>query len=660
MAEPIRYEDFAISIEPDKDGALKVKVESSPLDRREGPFNNVALPVDPSSWFEELEGSVRGLRGATHDDGSWTVVPSAGEGHGRTLTEQRGQELFDALFQEEVLKLWDECRNRLDDHEKEGLRIRLIFDRRKLGEVESIAFLPWEMLWDPRRKSFVGSDYQTPIVRHVVTPLARAPVVFFEGFQVLLVAPQPEGLRKLDQPEEIRLAREALESLPGVKLVELEKQTLAELRRKVMEVRPHVVHFLGHGDFDEQSGCGGVYFEDESGGRDFVTGQRLGEALRKAQPPVVVLNACGTAMVPRKEGTALPFHVADQLVAMGFTTVVAMQFSISDQAAIEFSKNFYRALVAGFPVDGAVAEARMNMALGSTAAASEWITPTLFMRSPDGFVLDRQKLEGDRLVSSRPTGILGIRTFLHNTAPMETFVPSENILDLTSSFDGRFLRSNASWADSVLSPVTSFLARKRQGHEEVKLLFDAHLSIALAAGWHAGLRAGQPITILQRQAWAGVQELRLDVERRSEARAFEELWSFEELELEGGGEEVALVVSVARPARRDAEAFVRGDLAGRVGRVLLFDIRPKPGNDSLQGTRHALDLVHALDTKVLELGHQQLTRPKHLFLASPVSFAYALGAAVRGWGRVQLYEHDLERTKPQAYTPSLLLDPAQL
>ena len=61
--------------------------------------------------------------------------------------------------------------------------------------------------------------------------------------------------------------------------------------------------------------------------------------------------------------------------------VVAMQYEITDGAAIEFSRDFYEALADSLPVDAAVTEARAAVSMDSML---EWGTPVLYMRSPDG------------------------------------------------------------------------------------------------------------------------------------------------------------------------------------------------------------------------------------------------------------------------------------
>jgi ribosomal protein L32 len=71
------------------------------------------------------------------------------------------------------------------------------------------------------------------------------------------------------------------------------------------------------------------------------------------------------------------------MVMAGIPAVVAMQFPISDEAAILFSGTFYPLLAQGDPVDVAVAEGRRAIRLGNSSTM-EWGTPVLFMRAPNG------------------------------------------------------------------------------------------------------------------------------------------------------------------------------------------------------------------------------------------------------------------------------------
>jgi len=65
-----------------------------------------------------------------------------------------------------------------------------------------------------------------------------------------------------------------------------------------------------------------------------------------------------------------------------------MQYEITDDAAIEFSRDFYEAVAEGMPVDAAVTAARRTVSISSKL---EWGSPVLYMRSKDGRIFDIKK-----------------------------------------------------------------------------------------------------------------------------------------------------------------------------------------------------------------------------------------------------------------------------
>src|SRR5207247_212569 len=95
-------------------------------------------------------------------------------------------------------------------------------------------------------------------------------------------------------------------------------------------------------------------------------------------------NACEGA---RSGPTEAFSSTAATLVRKGVPAVVAMQYPISDSAAIEFSCKFYEELAQGTPVDAALTEARIAMSMARRDSI-EWGTPTLFMHAPNGVLFD--------------------------------------------------------------------------------------------------------------------------------------------------------------------------------------------------------------------------------------------------------------------------------
>ncbi len=146
----------------------------------------------------------------------------------------------------------------------------------------------------------------------------------------------------------------------------------------------HIFHYIGHGLYDPQSEDGLLLLEGEDERGRAVSGRELGTILHDCTSlRLAVLNACEGARSSRND----PFAgVAASLVQCEIPAVIAMQFEITDNAAVVFSEGFYEAVAAGFPVDAALAEARK--AIYADHNDTEWGTPVLFMRVPDGRIFD--------------------------------------------------------------------------------------------------------------------------------------------------------------------------------------------------------------------------------------------------------------------------------
>jgi hypothetical protein len=73
---------------------------------------------------------------------------------------------------------------------------------------------------------------------------------------------------------------------------------------------------------------------------------------------------------------------AAALVRSGVAAVTAMQYAISDLAAVAFSRGFYTALAHGRGVDEAVSAGRVGI-LGTSGRTLEWVTPVMYLRGSD-------------------------------------------------------------------------------------------------------------------------------------------------------------------------------------------------------------------------------------------------------------------------------------
>jgi hypothetical protein len=151
----------------------------------------------------------------------------------------------------------------------------------------------------------------------------------------------------------------------------------------------HVIHYIGHGAQDVRHSV--LLFEREDGRTHLVPADDIAMLFRNTGIRLACLNACTTAT-----HTAGTFSgIAPALVRAAVPAVVAMQYAISDQGALTFSRAFYTALADRWPIDLATTEARKVLKVSSTVSGSEWGFPVLFMRAPDGHLWQKAQAEED-------------------------------------------------------------------------------------------------------------------------------------------------------------------------------------------------------------------------------------------------------------------------
>lgn len=287
-----------------------------------------------------------------------------------------GESLFSALFRDKVLALFFLSVGRLAQGQQLRIQFRLALDNPDLLRIHA---LPWELLYSVQAGKFLALDRRFSIVRHIEVPQPERPISYRPPLRILCVASQPQGYETLKVHEELAWIEKAwARPWRKVKIYALRHASLAEMHAALLGHGVHLLHFLGHGEYDPISGEGMLLFEDEMGEPRRVTGEELAEQVAD-HPGLrgVFLNACWTA----KAGLGSPFAgVATALVRAGVPAVLGMQFEISDPAAREFSRAVYQGLAAGESVDAAVVEGRLAVRRRAPQTF-EWATPALFLRT---------------------------------------------------------------------------------------------------------------------------------------------------------------------------------------------------------------------------------------------------------------------------------------
>lgn len=296
-----------------------------------------------------------------------------------------GTELYQYLFSGEIETIFQQSFGHALASKDTGLRIRL-----KIRPPE-IAALPWEALFFPAKKCFMGCSMNSPLVRYleIAGPISELSVPL--PLRMLVVIPNSVSpYAELDSATEIAHLDKALQDVKKqVHVHYLQGSvTLEQLLDELTERTYNCLHFIGHGEFVDD--CGSLLFNTGDGGVDYVDENRFATLfLNHPTMKLVVLNSCHGASISSTRSFS---GLAPGLVVRGIPAVVAMKYAVDDQSAVLFAREFYRKLFRGWDtgrVDVAMVHAR-NRLSSEVHSARDYCTPVLYLRAREGVLFDAQ------------------------------------------------------------------------------------------------------------------------------------------------------------------------------------------------------------------------------------------------------------------------------
>jgi len=269
--------------------------------------------------IEAREGLAKGVRHSYFEGLETAILP---------WLEQETTPAIRGSLVEHISEFSDECGPYLDKalqayDEEEGLRSRIL-----LGAEGKPLYGQLKSQKGPDLFSQLGEEGD---LAQALRNAKKASTMPKKTVCMLLASPRGTEPLRLDQE-----VRDALQKLKNVETPTVQIDLRLALAAKQSEImdhllnsRPQIIHFSGHG------GGGMIFFEDEIGTSSPVTADGLAaivDALGSVE--CVVLNACNSSDL----ATATKAHVK---------FVIGCNDTINDDAAVTFTRSFYRTLAHG-------------------------------------------------------------------------------------------------------------------------------------------------------------------------------------------------------------------------------------------------------------------------------------------------------------------------
>ena len=257
----------------------------------------------------------------------------------------------------------------------------------------------------------------------------------------------------------------------------------------------------------------------------------------------------------------------------------------------------------------------------------------------EGLWIGRQQSVGAAL----PIAIhsfLGLATDLVATEP-------EHTLFLTDLFRHRYLGENHDWQADVKPRVETFLVEMARKSDKLRLVLNAHASIAYLAGTIYHVKSGVNAELVQKGRSGGMRVWRSD-------DGFGGAPLRVVVEDIGSASELAVGVSLTQKVDRHVRQYVSAS-GITVGRFVSASFPDGSGQQSVGGGQHAAALAEQLAHAIRELKQDSPNALVHMFAACPNSFLYFLGQQHQGIGPALVYEFDFDGRGNRSYQPSFHL-----
>ena len=242
---------------------------------------------------------------------------------------------------------------------------------------------------------------------------------------------------------------------------------------------------------------------------------------------------------------------------------------------------------------------------------------------------------------------IAIRSFMGPAADIVGAAP-DNTLLLTDEFRQRYLRNDRDWQQDIRPRVEAFLGGAVRKSGQLRLILDAHASIALLAGAVLDAKSGTTVHLVQKGR-VGARVWRADDGTADGAPLFDIA-----TESFGSGREIALAISASQGTRAHAAAYITEHLP-TVGQLVSFSLSDGPNQQSITGGAHASILADQIANHMHDIKGAGMDVLVHIFAAVPNSLLFYLGQQHRAIAPCVVYEFDFDRQGNKSYQPSFVI-----
>ncbi len=273
-------------------------------------------------------------------------------------------------------------------------------------DAPELANLPWEYLWFEDVEDFICRHVDMVLTRYIEqgTPHPRLRT---SQLKILVAHTRPNSLPSVEEHLTINSIQDYInklktsvipinESFTRLELVAPEtSMAFEEFEEQLERENPHILHFIGHGEFDAHRKEGRIAFinPDDPNDKELISDVKFARACRKASNlRLVILQICEGGAVSFVDGN--DGFVPRLMQSAAVPAVVAMQHPVHYVAAADFMDTFYRELLKTNDVGWAVQKGRealsgsLSMRRRDGKSIYAFGTPVLYLRSDDGMLLD--------------------------------------------------------------------------------------------------------------------------------------------------------------------------------------------------------------------------------------------------------------------------------